>query len=296
MATFDRKTNFDAQHAAGLLGALKGLTSIAPQAGLLLQGLSAGAVNSQQVEAKRLAAKHGDGDARVQAAQLRAKALAALADDVAVGVAHVGNLLQTATQDNLFHGYVLDADGKPVAAQTVELTVPRWVEQHRAPLTGKTDGDGYFRIWLGASSGQSSNTGQGAGTSGPVSHLDLLRGFAARFAKDSDAAKASEVKAAEVKASGVKADIQKEAANVRLALNTGNQPTTASTTNPVPTPVPSPTPGPAPSPGDNKDLLDSRVRIFNPGGQLVYEDSLPPQFEVNGDTVESQFRYYALVD
>ncbi|KAF0813723.1 hypothetical protein IGB42_02076 [Andreprevotia sp. IGB-42] len=280
MDTLKGNTRQNELQFAGLLGAVKAVTEVAPQAFNLLQALGHGAAQGQEREAKRLAKKHGDNDARVQAALLRSEALQQVAANVTLGLSRGGKVFETAVQGNLFHGYVIDAQGDPAVGHTVQLSLENATE-NRISLADKTDQDGYFRIWLG---GKSEHV-KGEATVETRTNA-LFASLGSRLANQlykSDSAPETKLAEEVLKNRREEAVAKAKEAEAVAAVSTSAAPAT-------------PAPGGSGSGTDAGygEGLESRVQIFNSAGELLLEDDAPPVFGHGDEGIDSQFRYYSL--
>jgi hypothetical protein len=153
----------DAAHVGGMAGAFSHAFALGPQVLQLQQALVAGMVQSQQREAERLAARHGIDDDRVGGALERAARFDELGGAMAAGGEVASRLAQTFQQKGIFHGYLTQSDGASAEGYTVRLDVQGGDAGTKQAERGsaKTDGDGYFRIELGARR-SSANANEGA--------------------------------------------------------------------------------------------------------------------------------------
>lgn len=233
----------DARQRAGIADAAAQLTELGPQVLAMQQALLAGIARSQLREAKRLAERHDNDDPRILQAQVRAEQVKALHQEAQRQGTVLTRMVQTVQHDNIFHGYVLLANGPAAVHCKVTLTtlgpdgdmVP-WGE-------ASSDETGYFRIDL-------------------------------RPAKQSTTAAPGSVKPSNVKPSWV------DNLSRLLAADLDGQ-----------TPPPPTTPIAAGGQQQTDDPRPrTRVQVFSSGGQLVYEDPMPPSFTASS----SEFRYYVI--
>jgi hypothetical protein len=142
-----------AAHLAERFGDAGQAVEFGPQVLALQQSVLAGLVRSQDREAQRLRARHGDDDPRIARALERAQRFGELREQAGAQGEAVQRLAQTFQRDAMFHGYVLHADGSAAANHTVRLALRPGSDTKQQPsgraLSGKTDSSGYFRIELG---------------------------------------------------------------------------------------------------------------------------------------------------
>lgn len=164
-----------AAHLAGMADAFAQAAEMGPQVLALQQALLRGMAQSQRQEAERLAARHGDDDARIADAKDRAERFDAMQAEWAERAQGLTRVVETLQRGGLFHGYVSLATGAPAAGCTVRLewTAPEQKRARRAQA--KTDAAGYFRIELEGGDG---DAGQGT---------ERLKRWAQRFAAMAEA-------------------------------------------------------------------------------------------------------------
>lgn len=154
-----------AAHLAGIADALGQAAEFGPQVLALQTSVLDGLVRSQEREAQRLRARHGDDDPRIARAQERAQRFGELRAQAGDQGEALQRLAQTFQRDAMFHGYVLHADGSAAANHTVRLALRAGSgakQQHSGrALSGKTDSNGYFRIELGKAGQERDDAGEG---------------------------------------------------------------------------------------------------------------------------------------
>ena len=240
----DQQDVDDARQRAGIADAAAQLIEVGPQVLAIQQALLAGIARSQLREAKRVAERHDNDDPRILQAQVRADQVKALHREAQRQGTVLNKMIQSVQQDNIFHGYLLHANGSAAVHCKVTLTVfgsdceiLPWGED-------SSDETGYFRI-------------------------DLCP------AKQSTTAGPGSVKSSNAKSSWV------DNLSRLLAADLDGQSTPPPTT-------------PFAAGGQQQQTDDprprTRVQVFSSGGQLVFEDPMPPSFMASS----SEFRYYVI--
>lgn len=135
-------------HVAGLAEALRHATTLGPQVAALHQGLLGGMRRAREREAKRIAARYGDADPRIEQAQQHMQAYERLQAAAKSQLGSVKSVVETLQRDGLFHGTVMLADGQAAAKYTVRLSVQTAANQKAQVLSATTDSDGHFRMEL----------------------------------------------------------------------------------------------------------------------------------------------------
>ncbi|MFO1302121.1 MAG: carboxypeptidase-like regulatory domain-containing protein [Burkholderiales bacterium] len=123
---------------ARAIGMTTGLDLIA-----FFERLPASLVRAQELELERMARTGGEAHPRMAEAREaleRSRQVAASASSVDARLKRA--VVAQFAADWLLHGFVSDADGRPLAGYAVALSAPRLPE----PLVAATEEDGYFRI------------------------------------------------------------------------------------------------------------------------------------------------------
>src|SRR5262245_13852963 len=155
-STSDRFTNANqariegAEHLTGISAALSQAAALGQQVLALQQALLGGVARAQGLEAKRLAALHGEDDPRIARAAARAQLLQELQAEAGARAQDVGRFAEASQRDGTFHGYVIQPDGAPAEAYTVQMEVSDVSSKRTRGGKTKTDATGYFRIDAGA--------------------------------------------------------------------------------------------------------------------------------------------------
>jgi hypothetical protein len=155
-STSDRFTNANqariegAEHLTGISAALSQAAELGQQVLELQQALLGGVARAQGLEAKRLAALHGEDDPRIARAAARAQLLQELRAEAGARAQDVGRFAEASQRDGTFHGYVIQPDGAPAEAYTVQMEVSDVSSKRTQGGKTKTDPTGYFRIDAGA--------------------------------------------------------------------------------------------------------------------------------------------------
>lgn len=144
-----------ATQVAGLKEAFAQMFKEVPQWLGLQQGLIEGMARAQEREARRLAeGGRSKDEPRLAQLALRRSRVAKVARELGSQLTATMRAVETFQTEGLFHGYVMQADGKPASGHQVRL---RWQSGdgqvvNRLPLVlerqAQTDGEGYFRISL----------------------------------------------------------------------------------------------------------------------------------------------------
>lgn len=144
-----------AAHLAGIAGAFSEALALAPQVLALQRAVLEGLARSQNREAERLKARHGESDPRIARAANRALRFDELRAQTVAQTDVADRVAQTFRVDGIFHGYVHHSNATPAVAHTVRLVLQRvsdTKQQAGRTATAKTDATGYFRMDLGKGS------------------------------------------------------------------------------------------------------------------------------------------------
>ncbi|HEY0858577.1 MAG TPA: hypothetical protein VGE16_16045 [Albitalea sp.] len=144
-----------AAHQAGIADALSEAVGLAPQVLALQKAVLEGLARSQNREAERLKARHGENDPRIARASNRALRFDELRMQTVAQAEVADRLAQTFRIEGIFHGYVHHADATPAAGHTVRLALrgaSDTKQQAARTTTAKTDATGYFRMDIGKGS------------------------------------------------------------------------------------------------------------------------------------------------
>jgi hypothetical protein len=153
-ASKSRFTNADlarveqAGQLAGITAAFGQGADLWVQAVQLQKSLLGGVVRAQQREAERLAALHAKGDPRIKRASEGAQRLQELHAEVNARAQEVERFAAASQRAGTFYGYVVQPDGAPAEAYTVQIKVKEDTSKPARQGTAKTDATGYFRIDL----------------------------------------------------------------------------------------------------------------------------------------------------
>jgi hypothetical protein len=250
-----------AKDARGFLSGLIGLQ----------RALDGGGARAQKREVERLLKKYGDDHPRVREAQARIDALQRHGAHFDRGLDGLSKAVETLAAENLFHGYVVDAEGAPARGYRVHLDDRN---PYSAPLRAMTDDDGYFRIELGK--GQEGHDGGDRYRGGLNS---MLRARMGRFTPgfESVAGQAASAATGAGAAAAAATESPKAGATARKRAAPAAAPAPEAQAAPEAAAV-----GQAP--------IELAVRIDDPTGKQVYEDGIPLLYEPG----RSIFRYYAL--
>jgi hypothetical protein len=261
------------QLTAGAVGVAQEMRGFLPRMIALQRALDGGGVRVQKREIERLAKKHGDDHPRVREAQARIDALQRQHAHFDRGLEGLAKAVDTFATDDLFHGYVVDADGAPARGYTVRLGDKA---RDDARLAATTDGDGYFRIDLGDGKGERDGIGLNSELRARM-HRARTGGFAAGF--EAMMGTASGTAGAEAPAEAQKPEPAKPASRKRAAKATA----------PAAEAVAASAEALAANQADEQAIAWP-VRIDDANGKQVYADAIPFLYTPG----RSIFRYYAL--
>lgn len=260
------------QLTAGAVGVAQEMRGFLPRMIALQRALDGGGVRVQKREIERLAKKHGDDHPRVREAQARIGALQRQHAHFDRGLEGLAKAVDTFAADDLFHGYVVDADGAPARGYTVRLGDKA---RDDARLAATTDGDGYFRIDLGDGKGERDGIGLNSALRARM-YRARTGGFAAGFEAMMGTASASATAeaVAEAPAEPPKPASRKRAAKAAApaAEAVAASAETLSANKP------------------DEQAIEWPVRIDDANGKQVYVDAIPFLYTPG----RSVFRYYAL--
>lgn len=261
--------NEQLQLTAGAVGVAQAMRGFLPRMIALQRALDDGGARVQKREIERLAKKHGDDHPRVREAQARIDALQRQHAHFDRGLEGLAKAVDTFAADDLFHGYVVDADGAPARGYTVRLGDRA---RDDARLAAITDGDGYFRIDLG--DGKDARDGIGLNSVLRARMGDFAAGFEAMMGNASGAAAATEAPAEAQKPEPAKPASRKRAAKATApAAEAVAAPAEALSVNKA-----------------DEQAIEWPVRIDDASGKQVYADAIPFLYTPG----RSVFRYYAL--
>lgn len=260
------------QLTAGAVGVAQEMRGFLPRMIALQRALDGGGVRVQKREIERLAKKHGDDHPRVREAQARIDALQRQHAHFDRGLEGLAKAVDTFATDDLFHGYVVDADGAPARGYTVRLGDKA---RDDARLAATTDGDGYFRIDLGDGKGERDGIGLNSELRARMYRArtgSFAAGFEAMMGTASATAAAEAV--AEAPAEPPKPASRKRAAKAAApaAEAVAASAETLSANKP------------------DEQAIEWPVRIDDANGKQVYVDAIPFLYTPG----RSVFRYYAL--
>lgn len=265
---------------AGAVGVAQDLRGFLPRMIALQRALDGGGARVQKREIARLTKKYGDDHPRVREAQARIDALQRQHADFGRGLDGLAKAVDTLAVDDLFHGYVVDADGAPARGYTVRLGDRA---RDDARLAATTDADGYFRIDLG--DGQ--DAGKGIGLNSEL-RARLRRAGAGGFAAGFEAMAGTAAEAAVAEAAA--AEVAAETATATKPASRKRSAKPAAVAAAAESVAPNDASAQMADVQTTEPSTEWPVRIEDADGKQVYADAIP-LVHARGRSI---FRYYAL--
>lgn len=271
------------QMASAFAGAAEELPGVQTLQSALLSGLA----GSQKREAERLAARLGTESPQARKAAARASAYADFVEEAAAKVELIGRAVQTYQSDARFAGYVFHPDGSPAADHVLQLDVRDSTRRLEYSRKASTADDGYFEIDLELPD----TTGYEQKPDGPAKAQPATNRIKANAAVAGDDPDTAAMPAWQSTLLHWVENLNTSKSGASDAANASSASGVSSAADAGAAAASAPKPGASTDTGSgNTETLNSRVRIYDKAGKLVYQDPLPPRLDGQG----SEFRVYAL--